>query len=133
MGMTSDSIADLLTRIRNALMAEHLYVDVEHSKMREAIVKILKQKGFIAHYLVKEENRKRAMRVFLQYYADRKPAIRQLKRVSKPSRRVYVAATQIPYVFGNMGISVLSTSQGVVEGAFARSKNIGGELLCLVW
>ncbi|WP_100934503.1 30S ribosomal protein S8 [Candidatus Chlamydia corallus] len=133
MGMTSDSIADLLTRIRNALMAEHLYVDVEHSKMREAIVKILKHKGFLAHYLVKEENRKRAMRVFLQYSDDRKPVIHQLKRVSKPSRRVYVSVAKIPYVFGNMGISVLSTSQGVMEGSLARSKNIGGELLCLVW
>lgn len=130
--MTSDSIADLLTRIRNALMAEHLYVDVQHSKMREAIVKILKQSGFIAHYLVKEENRKRTMRVFLRY-DDRKPVIRQLKRVSKPSRRVYVPAAKIPYVFGNMGISVLSTSQGVLEGSVARSKNLGGELLCLVW
>lgn len=132
MGVTSDSIADLLTRIRNALRAEHLYVDVQHSKMREAIVKILKQHGFIAHYLVKEENRKRTMRVFLQYN-DRTPVIHQLKRVSKPSRRVYVSAAKIPYVFGNMGISVLSTPQGVLEGAVARSKNIGGELLCLVW
>lgn len=132
MGMTSDSIADLLTRIRNALMAEHLFVDVQHSKMQEAIVKILKQHGFVAHYLVKEENRKRTMRVFLQY-DGRKPVIHQLKRVSKPSRRVYVSAAKIPYVFGNMGISVVSTSQGVLEGAVARAKNIGGELLCLVW
>ncbi|ADZ18954.1 MULTISPECIES: 30S ribosomal protein S8 [Chlamydia] len=133
MGMTSDTIADLLTRIRNALKAEHLYVDLEHSKMREAIVKILKQHGFLAHYLVKEEHRKRTMRIFLQYTNDRKPVIRQLKRVSKPSRRVYVPAAKIPYVFGNMGISVLSTSQGVLDGSTARAKNIGGELLCLVW
>ncbi|AFS20219.1 ribosomal S8 family protein [Chlamydia psittaci GR9] len=133
MGMTSDTIADLLTRIRNALKAEHLYVDLEHSKMREAIVKILKQHGFLAHYLVKEEHRKRTMRIFLQYTNDRKPVIRQLKRVSKPSRRVYVPAAKIPYIFGNMGISVLSTSQGVLDGSTARAKNIGGELLCLVW
>ncbi|ASD30293.1 30S ribosomal protein S8 [Chlamydia abortus] len=133
MGMTSDTIADLLTRIRNALKAEHLYVDLEHSKMREAIVKILKQHGFLAHYLIKEEHRKRTMRIFLQYTNDRKPVIRQLKRVSKPSRRVYVPAAKIPYVFGNMGISVLSTSQGVLDGSTARAKNIGGELLCLVW
>ncbi|SYX08597.1 30S ribosomal protein S8,30S ribosomal protein S8,Ribosomal protein S8,Ribosomal protein S8 [Chlamydia poikilotherma] len=133
MGMTSDTIADLLTRIRNALKAEHLYVDLEHSKMREAIVKILKQHGFLAHYLVKEESRKRTMRIFLQYSNDRRPVISQLKRVSKPSRRVYVPAAKIPYVFGNMGISVLSTSQGVLDGSTARAKNIGGELLCLVW
>ncbi|BAE81672.1 30S ribosomal protein S8 [Chlamydia felis Fe/C-56] len=133
MGMTSDTIADLLTRIRNALKAEHLYVDLEHSKMRESIVKILKHHGFLARYLVKEENRKRTMRIFLQYSDDRRPVIRQLKRVSKPSRRVYVPAAKIPYVFGNMGISVLSTSQGVLDGSTARAKNIGGELLCLVW
>ncbi|EPP29663.1 ribosomal S8 family protein, partial [Chlamydia psittaci 84-8471/1] len=77
--------------------------------------------------------RKRTMRIFLQYTNDRKPVIRQLKRVSKPSRRVYVPAAKIPYVFGNMGISVLSTSQGVLDGSTARAKNIGGELLCLVW
>ncbi len=133
MSMTSDTIADLLTRIRNALMAEHLYVDVQHSKMREAIVKILKQHGFITHYLVKEENRLRTMRIFLRYSDDRKPVIHQLKRVSKPSRRVYVSVEKIPYVFGNMGISVLSTSQGILEGSVARAKNVGGELLCLVW
>ncbi|AGW37615.1 MULTISPECIES: 30S ribosomal protein S8 [Chlamydia] len=133
MGMTSDTIADMLTRIRNALRAEHVYVDLEHSKMREAIIKILKSKGFIAHYLVKEENRKRLMRVFLQYNQNRESVIHQLKRVSKPSRRIYVSAAKIPYVFGNMGISILSTSQGVMDGSTARMKNVGGELLCLVW
>ena len=111
MGMTSDSLANLLTRIRNALMAEHLYIDIEHSKMLEAIVRILKQHGFVAHFLVKEENRKRLMRVFLRYGEDRRPVIHALKRVSKPSRRVYVSAAKIPYVFGNMGIAVLSTPQ----------------------
>lgn len=133
MGMTSDSIANLLTRIRNALMAKHLYIDIEHSKMLEAIVRILKQHGFVAHFLVKEENRKRLMRVFLRYGEDRRPVIHALKRVSKPSRRVYVSAAKIPYVFGNMGIAVLSTPQGVLEGSEARAKNVGGELLCLVW
>lgn len=133
MGMTSDSIANLLTRIRNALMAEHLYIDIEHSKMLEAIVRILKQHGFVAHFLVKEENRKRLMRVFLRYGEDRRPVIHALKRVSKPSRRVYVSAAKIPYVFGNMGIAVLSTPQGVLEDSVARAKNVGGELLCLVW
>lgn len=133
MGTTSDPIADLLTRIRNALMAEHLYVDISHSKMREAIVKILKKKGYLSHYLVKEEEKKQVMRIFLRYGENRRPVIQQLKRVSKPSLRVYVSAKEIPYVFGSMGISVLSTSQGVMDGNLARSKNIGGELLCLVW
>lgn len=133
MSPVSDPIADLLTRIRNSLMAEHLFVDIMHSKMKEAVVKILKKNGFIPHYLVKEENKKRTMRIFLKYREDRKPVIRSLKRVSKPSLRVYVPVERIPYVFGNMGISVLSTSKGVVDGKMARSQNVGGELLCLVW
>ncbi|WP_213318749.1 30S ribosomal protein S8 [Chlamydiifrater volucris] len=133
MGTTSDPIADLLTRIRNALAAEHTFIDVAHSKIKESIIAILKKKGFIAQYLVKEENRKKTMRIFLKYGENRKPVIKGLRRVSKPSLRVYVPSSKIPYVFGNMGISVLSTSKGVIEGSLARSSNVGGELLCLVW
>ncbi|WP_213358385.1 30S ribosomal protein S8 [Chlamydiifrater phoenicopteri] len=133
MGTTSDPIADLLTRIRNALAAEHTFIDVSHSKIKESITSILKKRGFIAQYLIKEESRKKTMRIFLKYGDDRRPVIRGLKRVSKPSLRVYVPSSKIPYVFGNMGISVLSTSKGVMEGSLARASNIGGELLCLVW
>ncbi|MEG0037262.1 MAG: 30S ribosomal protein S8 [Victivallaceae bacterium] len=133
MTSVSDPIADLLTRIRNSLKAEHLFVDVMHSKMREEVAKILKKNGFIAHYLVKEENKKRTMRVFLKYKENRQSIVRVLKKISKPSLRVYVSVDKIPYVFGNMGISILSTSQGILDGSSARAKNIGGELLCLVW
>lgn len=129
----SDPIAELLTRIRNALGARHVYIDICHSKMREAIIKILKKHGFVTHYLVKEENHKRLMRVFLQYTDDRTPVIHALKRVSKPSRRIYVSVDKIPYVFGNMGVSILSTPKGIMDGFEARSAKVGGELLCLVW
>ncbi|MCH9627626.1 MAG: 30S ribosomal protein S8 [Chlamydiales bacterium] len=131
--MGSDPIADLLTRIRNASSAKHRYLDVDWSKMREAIVKILKENGFVAHYLVKEENKRKTMRVFLKYTSDRVGVIHGLKRVSKPSLRKYIPSQKIPTVLGGMGISIVSTSKGVVDGKTARELNIGGELLCLAW
>lgn len=131
--MGSDPIADLLTRIRNAAQAKHLYLDIQHSRMLEAIVKILKLNGFIAHYLVKEENKRKTMRIFLKYAKNRESIINGLKRVSKPSLRKYVSCQEIPHVLGGMGISILSTSKGVVDGKMAREQNLGGELLCLAW
>ncbi len=131
--MGSDPIADLLTRIRNASTARHRYLDVSWSKMREAIVKILKENGFVAHFLVKEENKKKTMRIFLKYTPQREPVINGLKRVSKPSLRRYVTHNEIPRVLGGMGISIVSTSSGVIDGKTARGKKIGGELLCLAW
>lgn len=129
----SDPIADLLTIIRNASEARHRFVDVPHSNMREAIAKILKEEGFVAYYLVKEEKKKRTMRVFLKYGANRRPVIQGLKRVSKPSLRKYVSCYQIPRVFGGMGIAILSTSKGVMAGKSAFAQKAGGELLCLAW
>ena len=128
-----DPIADLLTRIRNANTALHRYTDIEWSKMKEAIVIILKEKGFVAHYLVKEEKKKKRIRIFLRYTPERKPLVHGLKRMSKPSLRRYITAQKIPTIQGGMGISILSTSQGVVEGNVARQKKIGGELLCIAW
>jgi small subunit ribosomal protein S8 len=133
MGSVNDPIADLLTRLRNANAAKHLYIDVDHSKMKEAIVKILKDKGFVSHCLIKEEKKKRTMRIFLKYGNQRKPVINGLKRVSKPSLRQYVSYLQIPRVLGGMGISIISTSRGVMEGDHAREEKVGGELLCLAW
>jgi small subunit ribosomal protein S8 len=129
----NDPIADLLTRIRNACKARHLYVDVGFSKMKEAITKILKEHGFVAHYLVKEEKKKKTMRIFLKYTAERKGVINGLKRVSKPSLRKYVPRKEIPHILGDMGISIVSTSKGVLEGNEAREMNIGGELVCYAW
>lgn len=133
MSFVNDPVADLLTRIRNSLKAQHLFLDIPHSKMKEAIVKILKEHGFLAHFLVKEENKKKTMRIFFKYKAHREPVIRYLKRVSKPSLRVFVSSKNIPTVFGNMGVPILSTSHGVIDGKTAKEKKVGGELLCLVW
>lgn len=133
MGSTNDPIADLLTRLRNASKAKHRFIDVNHSKLKEAIVKVLKEKGFIAQYLIKEENKKTTMRVFLKYASQRDPVIHGLKRVSKCSLRKYVPYAGLPRVFGGMGISIISTSQGVMDGDKARELKVGGELLCLAW
>ncbi|NGX61543.1 MAG: 30S ribosomal protein S8 [Chlamydiae bacterium] len=128
-----DPIADLLTRIRNAARAQLRFLDIPHSIMKEAIVKIMKENGFIAQYLVKEEDKKKTLRVFLKFTPERGSIIHQLKRVSKPSLRKYVTHFEIPRVLGGMGISILSTSKGVMDGKTARKMNIGGELLCQVW
>jgi small subunit ribosomal protein S8 len=133
MGSVNDPIADLLTRIRNASLAKHLFVDVSHSKMKEEIVKILKEYGFVAHYLVKEENKKGTMRIFLKYTSQREAIIHGLKRVSKSSLRRYVSHGQIPQILGGMGISIISTSKGVMSGRSAKEQGIGGELLCVAW
>jgi small subunit ribosomal protein S8 len=132
MGSFSDPIANLLTKIRNAKEAEHRYIDIEWSVLKEEIVKILKEQGFISQVLVKEEKKKKTMRVFLKY-SGRTSVIQTIKRMSKPSLRQYVSYQDIPYVMGGTGIAILSTSKGVMVGQKAREQKVGGELLCLVW
>ena len=129
--MFNDPIAELLTKLRNAKGAQHRYVDVSYSKMKRSILEILRKHGFIENFLVNEEARK--MRVFLRYMKDRKNILNGLKRKSSPGGRLYVRAEEIRRVFNGMGISILSTSKGVVDGETARSLNVGGELLCTVW
>jgi len=130
----SDPVADFLTRIRNALKAQHRYVDVDWSKMKESICGILKEQGFIENYLVKKENAQRGtVRIFLKYSYGRKPVIQGLKRVSTPGLRRYVGHQDIPCFYGGLGLSILSTSNGVLTGAVANEMKIGGELLCLIW
>jgi small subunit ribosomal protein S8 len=129
----SDPIADLLTRIRNASQARLKFVDIPHSKMKEAIVASLKKKGYIAQYLVKEENKRGTIRVFLKYSTNRTPVIMGLRRMSKPSLRRYVTAKKIPYVLGGIGTAIISTSRGVMDGKSAKQQGVGGELLALVW
>ncbi|MEZ5315456.1 MAG: 30S ribosomal protein S8 [Chlamydiales bacterium] len=131
--MVNDPIADLLTRIRNASMGKHFYLDIHCSKLLESIVKILKDNGFIAYYLVKEENKRKTMRIFLKYTDERERVIHGLKRVSKSSLRKYVKAKSIPTVLGRMGISIISTSKGLMDDQTARKQNLGGELICQVW
>lgn len=133
MGSVNDPIANLLTKLRNAKNAEHRYIDIEWSKLKEEIVKILKDKGFVAQFLVKEEKKKKTMRIFLKYAPGRRSVFTEMKRMSKPSLRSYVTHQNIPYVMGGTGIAILSTSRGVMDGNKAREEKVGGELLCLVW
>lgn len=130
----SDTIADFLTRIRNATRAQHRYVDVCWCKMKQNIAEILKEQGFIESYLVKQENNQRGtMRIFLKYTDQRRPVIQGIKRVSRPGLRRYIGHNDIPHFYGGMGVSIVSTSQGVMGGIEARKRKIGGELLCMVW
>ena len=126
--MMTDPIADMLTRIRNAHLALHKEVSVPSSKMKEAIAAILKQEGYVEDVSVSE----RDITIELKYVKGR-PAIAGLKRVSKPGRRVYVNSRQIPRVQNGLGICILSTSRGVLDGVTAHTEKTGGELLCEVW
>lgn len=127
----SDPIANLLTKIRNAKSAKHRYVDVCYSRMIKEIVEVLKHTGFIENYLVNDD--KHTLRIFLKYSGLREPVIQGLKRFSKPGLRRYVGYREIPSVLGGLGISVLSTPEGVIDGETAKRKKVGGELLCYVW
>lgn len=126
-----DPIADLLTRIRNAKDARHRFVDFHPSKIKMEIIKVLHAQGFIDKFLLNEEKRK--ARVFLKYAGGREPVIRGLKRISSPGSRHYVGAGEIPRIFGGMGVAILSTNAGILDGETARKQKVGGELLCFVW
>jgi small subunit ribosomal protein S8 len=127
----NDPIAELLTKIRNAKGAQHRYVDLSHSKMKVKILEILKGHGFIENFLVNEEDHK--IRVFLRYTKSRDSVIHGLTRISKSGLRRYIGYAKIPRVFNGMGIAILSTPKGVVDGETARNLKVGGELLCTVW
>jgi small subunit ribosomal protein S8 len=127
----NDPIADLLTRIRNAKQARHRFVDFRPSKIKMEIVKVLQSQGFVDRFLVNEE--KGQARLFLKYAGGREPVIKGLNRISSPSVRRYVGYRQIPKICGGMGIAILSTPGGIIDGETARKKKLGGELLCLVW
>ena len=129
--MLHDPIADLLTRIRNAKQARHRFVDFRPSKIKLEIVKVLHEQGFVEKFMVNEE--KGQARLFLKYAGGREPVIKGLDRMSRPSLRRYVGYRQIPRIFGGMGIAILSTPSGIIDGETARQKKLGGELLCLVW
>jgi small subunit ribosomal protein S8 len=129
----SDPIADMLTRIRNALMAKHEQVLVPSSRLKLSIARILKEEGFITDYEVVRGKPQRVIKIQLKYYDHNKPAISGMKRVSKPGLRVYVGGKEIPRVFGGLGIAIISTSNGVKAGHQAWRQGIGGELLCFVW
>lgn len=126
-----DQIADFLTRIRNANSRRHKYVDVRLSKQNVNISKLLEAQGFIEHVLLDKEKQK--MRLFLKYVKGRTPVVNGLKRNSSPSLRRYIGYRDIPKILGGMGIVVLSTTQGIIDGETARQQKLGGELLCTVW
>lgn len=123
-----DPIADMLTRIRNSQMALHKKVQVPLSKAKVSIVEILASEGFIQNYAIEDDN----IVIDLKYVGS-KPVVKGMKRISKPGRKVYVPVNEIPAVRNGLGICILSTSRGVLEGAQARKQNVGGELICEIW
>jgi len=128
----SDPIADMLTRIRNAMMAKHDSVLVPASRMKLAIARILKEEGFISDYETVKDKPHQSLKIHLKY-TEKRPAISGLKRISKPGLRVYVNKREMPRVYGGLGIAILSTSTGVKTGHQAWRQGSGGELLCYVW
>jgi len=130
----SDPIADMLTRIRNANRVHFKYVDVVLSRTNQNICKVLKKSGYISGYDVKKNSAgHEVLRVYLRYPDMKKTVIRDIQRISKPGRRVYVGSENIPKVLNGYGIAIISTSRGVVTDKEARTLNVGGELLCSVW
>jgi small subunit ribosomal protein S8 len=129
----TDPIADMLTRIRNAIMARHDFALVPSSKMKLAIAKILKKEGFIVDYEVLRGKPHRVIKLHLKYDDNNQSIISGLERASKPGLRVYVGRDEISRVYGGLGIAIISTSSGVMTGQQAWRKGIGGELLCYVW
>lgn len=130
--MMTDPIADMLARIRNAAGARHRRVDMPVSKLKAEVARILKENHFIHDYKLLEDGHHGVLRVYLKYYQE-KPVIRNLRRVSKPGLRKYAGAKELPRVRGGLGIAIVSTSQGVMSDKEARAKNVGGEILALVW
>ena len=129
----TDPIADMLTRIRNAIRAGHPRVDIPGSKLKMELARILKEEGYINSYSTKGEGIKYMIRVFLRYDAKGTSSITHLSRVSRPGRRVYVGSGEIPKVLGGYGVNIVSTSQGLMSGKAARKANIGGEILAEVY
>jgi small subunit ribosomal protein S8 len=129
----TDPIADMLTRLRNAVQAKHDFVVMPASKMKVAIAKILLEEGFIKDYEVIRDGPKQTLKITLRYTGKKQPVLTGLQRVSKPGLRVYVQRGEIPRVYGGLGIAVMSTPQGVMTGQQAWRRRVGGEVLCYVW
>jgi small subunit ribosomal protein S8 len=131
--MMTDPIADLLTRIRNGSMARHDRVELPHSRLKESVAVVLKSEGYLDDVRVSEGDERKTLTLVLRYGRDRESAIDGIRRVSTPGRRVYVRHDRIDRVVSGMGISILSTSRGVMTDREARKQRVGGELLCEVW
>jgi small subunit ribosomal protein S8 len=131
--MNTDPIADMLTRIRNALTSRHDFTDIPASKVKVSLAATLKNEGFVRDYELLQDGVRRTVRVHLAYTDRREPVITGLQRVSKPGLRVYVQKKEVPRVFGGLGIAIISTSEGLLTGADARKRGLGGEVVCYVW
>jgi len=131
--MITDPIADMLTRIRNALVVKHDFTDMPASKVKIALATTLKKEGYIGDFDVRTEGVKRTLRLQMAYTEEREPVVMGLQRISKPGLRVYVGRGEVPRVYGGLGVAILSTPQGVMTGKEARRKGLGGEVLCYVW
>ncbi len=129
----TDPIADMLTRIRNAVAANHPRVDIPGSKLKMEMARILKEEGYINSFVTKGEGVKYMIRIFLRYDAKGTSSITHLSRVSRPGRRVFVCATEIPRVLGGYGVNIVSTSRGLMSGKNARKENVGGEILAEIY
>jgi small subunit ribosomal protein S8 len=131
--MLTDPVSDYLTRIRNALEADHEQVEIPSSRLKREMTRILKEQGYIADFEVAEGDKGEVVRVTLRYTEDRSPVISGMERVSRPGRRRYVPKEDVPRVMGGMGTAILSTSTGVMTGHEARKKGVGGEVVAYVW
>ena len=129
----TDPVADFLTRIRNGLRADHETVDIPASKLKHELARILREQGYIEDYSTEPGRVGEVLRVRLKYTSDRRSAISGLKRVSRPGRRTYAGASDIPKVLGGMGTAIVSTSRGVMTGHEARSAGVGGEVVAHIW
>jgi len=128
-----DTIADFLTRIRNAGMARHEKVDLPCSNVRQGIAKVLQNQGYIRDFKVAKDGKQGMMRVYLKYNEKGESVIKHLSRVSRPSKRIYVRATEIPKVRSGFGCAILSTNKGILSSDDAITQNVGGELICKIW
>ncbi|MFQ5341042.1 MAG: 30S ribosomal protein S8 [Anaerolineae bacterium] len=133
MAVVTDSIADMLTRIRNATQRRHSFVSMPSSNMKVAVARIMKDEGFIDDYQVIDEKPQAVLQIWPKYTAENEPVLTGMKRVSTPGRRVYRGRHDIPWVLSGMGIVIVSTSRGVITGRQARRKGVGGEIVCYVW
>jgi small subunit ribosomal protein S8 len=129
----SDPIADMLTRIRNAAKAKFNSADIPASKLKTELARVLKDEGYIKNYKFIQDGKQGILRIYLKYGPGQKATIYGIERVSKPSRRVYTKSKDIKPVFNGMGISILSTSRGIMTDRKARQENVGGEILCNIW
>jgi len=130
---TSDPLSDLLTRLRNGMRAGHERVDVPASRVKEAVLKVLEEEGFIGPFRKVQEEGRPILRVGLKYDPEGEPIVIGIERVSRPGRRVYAKADAIPKVLGGLGVSLVSTSRGIVTDKTARQSRLGGEVLCSIW